>query len=264
MRAYTRAATAVVTLGLAVSMAACSSSGSSKTNTQQQPTSPATTSPATTSAAPAPGGASTPASQAGGSDAGTNPQAKPVGAFKTLTGNFTAVALDPGFVKAITALGLTPAPTGTAKFNAKTGTIAFPITGGNATIYKKGDVTPYVQGKIVHDGSGLSLSAGGTTVTLENFVIDPGNNSQLTGKVLLNGKVFAPSVKLFDLDGSTLQPPTISSAGVATLTGTTVYLSPEAAGALNKAFKLAGTPKALPTKKDAIKVGIATIKATGK
>ena len=40
-------------------------------------------------------------------------------------------------------------------------TVSFPITGGNATIYKKGDVTPYVQGKIEHQGSGLSLTGGG-------------------------------------------------------------------------------------------------------
>ena len=105
----------------------------------------------------------------------------------------------------------------------------------------------------MHDGSGLSLTKGSTKVTLENFVIDPGQPATLKGKVLANGSTVADSVTLFDLDGSTLKPiSTDASAGTATLTGTTVRLSSDAAAALDKAF---GT--------DAIKggttVGIATI-----
>jgi hypothetical protein len=110
-----------------------------------------------------------------------------------------------------------------------------------------------VQGTIMHDGSGLSLTKGSTKVTLENFVIDPGQPATLKGKVSANGSTVADSVTLFDLDGSTLKPITTdASAGTATLTGTTVRLSADAAAALDKAF---GT--------DAIKggttVGIATI-----
>ncbi len=192
-------------------------------------------------------------SSAGGSD-------KPVGQFKTLSGNSTSVVLDAGFVKALGALKLTPGLIGTAKMT--DGTVSFPITGGNATIYKKGDVTPYVQGVIDHNGSGLSLTGGPTKVDLKNFVVHPGNNSNLTGEVdvVSAGKttVAAKSMKLFDLDGSTLQTPTISKAGVATLQGTTVYLSADAAKALNGVFKttaLAGGMK--------VKVGTAVIKATG-
>jgi hypothetical protein len=182
---------------------------------------------------------------------------KPVGQFKTLTGQSTTVVLDAGFLKALTTLKLTPGLIGGAKLDGAN--LSFPITGGNATIYKKGDVTPYVQGEVDHQGSGLTLKSGATTVALKNFVVHPGNSSNLTGEVDVNGKQFAKSVKLFDLDGSTLQTPTISSAGVATLQGTTVYLSSEAAGALNKVFKttaLAGDQK--------VKIGTAIIKATGK
>jgi hypothetical protein len=214
MRGYQKTATAIMVVGLAGSVAACSSSGGSGSK-------------------------------------------KPVGEFKTLTGNSTSVALDAGFVKALGTLKLTPAPIGTATIS-PAGVASFPITGGNAKIYKKGDVTPYVQGMIEHQGSGLSLTGGATKVELKNFVIDPGSNSKLTGEVDVNGKVFAKSVKLFDLDGSTLKTPTLSG-GVATLTGTTVYLSTEAADALNKTFKtnaLAGDMK--------VKIGVATIKATGK
>lgn len=190
---------------------------------------------------------------------------KPVGQFKTLTGNTTTVVLDPGFVAALTSLKLTPGTFGTAKIQSVGGNTdaVFPITGGNAKIYKKGDVKPYVQGEVDHDGSGLTLAAGGTTVTIKNFVIHPGNNSNLTGEVdvTTGGKttVAAKSLKLFDLDGNTLQTPTISKDGVATLQGTTIYLSAEAAKALNGVFKtnaLAGGQK--------VKIGTAIIKATGK
>jgi hypothetical protein len=216
MRGWTKVAAATTALGLAATMAACSSS-----------------------------------------------DPKPQGKFSKLTGNTTTVVFAPAFLTAITGLGVAPSPFGTAKLG-KSGadtTAIFPITGGTATIYKKGDKTPYVQGTIDHEGSGLNLKAGSTTVTLKNFVVNPGNNSNLTGEVDLNGAVYAKSVKLFDLDGSTLKTPTISG-GVATLAGTTIYVSPEAAGALNKAFKLTGS-KALPTAADKIEVGTAVIKATG-
>ena len=180
---------------------------------------------------------------------------KPVGQFKTLTGNSTSVALDAKFAAALKMLGVTPSPFGTATVSAA-GVASFPITGGNAKIYKKGDVTPYVQGKIMHDGSGLNLTAGATKVTLENFVVDPGNNSKLTGDVLANGKSVVKGAKLFDLDGSTLKTPTISG-GVATLTGTKVLLSDAAAKLLNKTFKVTALKKGFL-------IGVATIKATGK
>lgn len=183
---------------------------------------------------------------------------KPVGAFKTLTGQSTSVKLDPGFVKALTSLKLMPGLVGKATMPSA-GILSFPITGGNATIYKKGDVTPYIQGEVDHAGSGFSLSAGSTKVELENFVVNPGNDANLKGDVIVNGGSPMKGVRLFDLDGSTLQTPTISKDGVATLTGATIYLSSDAAKALNGVFKtnaLAGNMK--------VKIGTAIIKATGK
>lgn len=193
------------------------------------------------------------------SDSGASKE--PVGAFKTLTGQTTTVNLDPGFVQALGTLKVTPGVLGTAKANltSSPATLTFPITGGNATIYNKGAVTPYVQGQIDHNGSGFSLSAGGTTVQLENFVVDPGNNSKLTGKVSANGKLVKDGVKLFDLDGSTLKTPTISG-GVATLDGTTIYLSTDAADLLNQTFKVDALKGGVGT---GTKIGTATIKATG-
>ncbi len=209
MRGYTKTITTIATVGVAVSLVACSSSGKD-----------------------------------------TKPVAKIADMSKGIS---TSVVLDAKFAAALKSLKLTPGLVGKATMPTA-GTLTFPITGGNVTLYKKGQVTPYVQGMIKHDGSGLTLSAGATKVTLQNFVVDPGNNSKLTGQVLLNGKEAAPAgTKLFDLDGSTLKTPSISG-GVATLQGTTVKVSKEAAGLLDMVFKTTAV-------KEGLVVGTAIIKA---
>ena len=157
----------------------------------------------------------------------------PVAQIDSLSGRSTDVALDKGFVQALGTLELTPAPVGDGSIS-KAGVASFPITGGNVTYYKPGSVSPYVQGEIDHAGSGLSLTGGGKTVKLTNFVVDPGK-SVLTGKVTVDGKVAAESAPLFFLDGRTLQP--LKAAGsTAVLQGTTVKLKDEAASLLNDTF----------------------------
>lgn len=149
-------------------------------------------------------------------------------------GGSTAVALDQGFVDALGTLGLTPGTIGEATL--ADGSVSFPITGGTVTVFdKESGYKPYVQGTIFHQGSGLSLTAGDTTVELTNFTVDPGTPSRLFGDVTVNGQLAAPSAPLFDLDGSTLNPPTIEG-GEATLQGTEVLLSAEAAELLNSTF----------------------------
>lgn len=106
-----------------------------------------------------------------------------------VTGVSTSVALDSGFVSALKSLDVAPSPSGKATVN--NGVATFPITGGHITVYKPGEVNPYVQGILMHEGSGLKLTKGNTVVTLENFVIDPGNPATLAGKVLANGNVLA-------------------------------------------------------------------------
>ncbi|WP_375500170.1 hypothetical protein [uncultured Jatrophihabitans sp.] len=180
---------------------------------------------------------------------------KPVATIAKITGGTTSVALDPGFVTALGTLKLTPGLVSPATMSGTT--VTFPITGGNVTVYKKGKVTPYVQGTVTHSG-GLTLKGGATTVTLQNFVIDPGNNSKLSGEVLANGTVAVKSAPLFNLDGSTLKTPTVDKAtGVATLTGTRVLLSEAAAKLLNTTFKTTAL-------KGGFFIGVATIKANSK
>jgi hypothetical protein len=158
---------------------------------------------------------------------------EPIAQIDTLSGRQTEVKLDAGFVDALGALKLTPAPLGDGKITQR-GVARFPITGGNVTYYKPGSVSPFVQGEIDHDGSGLSLSGGEKTVELTDFVVDPGA-SVLTGKVAVDGKVAADSAPLFFLDGRTLQP--LKTAGsTAVLEGTTVKLKDEAAALLNDTF----------------------------
>jgi hypothetical protein len=161
---------------------------------------------------------------------------KPVAQVDSLTGRQTAVTLDSGFVEALTSLKVAPAPVGDAKISEK-GVASFPITGGNVTYYEPGTVSPYVQGRVDHDGSGLSLTAGETKVELTDFVVDPGK-SVLTGTVSVNGEEAATDAPLFFLDGRTLEPLKSGANGTAILEGTTVKLKAEAAQLLNDTFKI--------------------------
>lgn len=166
---------------------------------------------------------------------GSQPASKPepVAQIDALSGQKTEVMLDAGFVEALGTLKLTPAPVGDGKIT-KAGVARFPITGGNVTYYEPGSVSPYVQGEIDHDGSGLSLTGGGKTVELTDFVVDPGA-SLLTGKVTVDGAVAAESAPLFFLDGRTLEP-LQAEGSTAVLEGTTVKLKDESATLLNDTF----------------------------
>ena len=182
------------------------------------------------------------------STAKSQPAPKPVAALDAIAGKTTAIKLDQGFVDALTSLKLKPGVVGTAKLTA--GSLVFPITGGNVTVFKPGQVSPYVIGQIQHEGSGLSLTAGKTKVELTNFNVDPGV-SRVYGDVTVNGKVAATSAYLFKLDGRTLKPLKTQGSD-AILTGTKVEISPVAAPLLNQTFKTDAV-------KGGLLVGIATI-----
>jgi hypothetical protein len=192
------------------------------------------------------------ASNSSSSSSSSSARPQPIASLPAIpTGGSTAVALDADFVKALGTLGLAPGTLGTATL--ANGSVSFPITGGTVTVFdKKSGYRPYVQGTVLHQNSGLSLTAGGTKVELTNFTVDPGTPARLFGDVSVNGTQAAASAPLFDLDGTTLKPITVDGSGNAILQGTTVKLSPEAAGLLNKTF----STDAL---KGGLVIGIATI-----
>jgi hypothetical protein len=161
---------------------------------------------------------------------------KAAATVRAVPGGSTGVTLDQGFVSALGQLGLTPGTVGSATL--ANGTISFPITGGTVTLYDKASgYRPWVQGILFHQGSGLSLAAGGTTVQITNLAVDPGKPARVFGDVSVNGQLAAPSAPIFNLDGSTLKPVTMDADGSAVLDGTRVLLSEEAAALLNSTFK---------------------------
>ena len=163
-----------------------------------------------------------------------------VTSIPSLSGVGTSVRLDPGTAAALHSLGVSLAPFGTATFDAATSTVTFPITAGYAEIHSDRSHQPgYIVGSINHAGSGLTLSAGATNVTLSDFVVDPGNS-------MLYGTVGAtPEVPLLFLDGTNVKVGN-DAAGDVVLDGTVAKLTPQAADSLNQAFKTAalqpGTP----------------------
>lgn len=166
----------------------------------------------------------------------------------SISGKTTAIALDQGFVDALESLGLTPGTVGKGRL--RNGSLIFPITGGNVGLYTPGEVSPYVIGQLQHEGSGLTLSAGGTTVRLTNFNVDPGI-SRVYGDVAVNGTTAVTNAYLFRLDGRTLMP--VQTEGrFAILEGTQVFISDVAAPLLNDTF---GTDAVT----DELLVGIAKI-----
>jgi hypothetical protein len=75
-----------------------------------------------------------------------------------VAGVAVSAALDSNCVAALGTLGPTPATLGS---------VSFPITGGTVTVFHKSSgYRPYVQGTLLRRNSGLSLTAGGTTVEL--------------------------------------------------------------------------------------------------
>lgn len=165
-----------------------------------------------------------------GASAGGAPEA--VATIDALKGETTAVKLDTGFTDALGTLGLTPGVFGTGALT--DGSLVFPITGGNVSVFTPGEVPNYVVGQIQHEGSGFTLSAGGTEVAIGNFNVDPGV-SKVYGDVSVNGEVAATSVDIFDLDGRTLMP-LKPEGNTAILEGTKVLLSDTAAGLLGSTF----------------------------
>ena len=182
------------------------------------------------------------------SDSSNSGKPQPVAVIEDVKGKTTAVTLDQGFADALESLGLTPGVVGSAELT--DGALVFPISGGNVSVFEPGSVPNYVVGQLQHEGSGFTLTAGDTEVTIGNLNVDPGV-SRVYGDVLLNGEPVVSSAYIFRLNGSTLKP-LATEGNTAVLEGTKVFISDVAAGLLNDTF---GTDAVT----DQLLVGIAKI-----
>ena len=146
-----------------------------------------------------------------------------------LSGQSTSVVVDAGTAMALQKNGVTVTPVGPATASTTNGlTVTFPITNGYVAVYPQSSL-PFIRGGISHSG-GLTFSAGGKSLTVTDFMVNPGN-SELYATVGGSGAV----VPLLDLDGSKVAM-TTDSSGQIHLDGTVAKLSSAAAGALNATF----------------------------
>lgn len=122
-------------------------------------------------------------------------------------------------------LGLTPGITGTASLiSGSPLTVGFPITGGS--------LDSALGGFILHEGSGVSLTAGGNLLTLSNFIIDT-VSQRILGDAALNGTSLADDLSLFSFDLSSVTPAQLTNLDAPALA---LFFTPGAAGALTQVF----------------------------
>lgn len=148
----------------------------------------------------------------------------------------TTLALDPAAAAALTGLGVTPAPIAPARA-LPSGELAFPITNSFRNALRTGTIR--------HSG-GISLTAGSTTVNLEDFVIDPARR-------VLTARVGDARLPILSLDFSDAR--IRFRGGRLTIGPVGGSLTAGAADALNAAFGLA--PGTVPA---GLKLGDATVR----
>jgi len=153
----------------------------------------------------------------------------------------TALAIDAGTLQALTGLGVAP---GVIEPATLAGTTAsFPIAGGKTALD--------LSAGVVRHAGGISLTAGGTVVSLEAFDLRLGAAPQLFAAV--NGAT--PKVAIADLDLAAASP--AASGRRVTVGNVAVRLTQGAADALNAAFGTTAIAAGLP-------LGIATLQAAAR
>lgn len=161
-----------------------------------------------------------------------------VAAVPVIAGGTTTVTLDPSTAAVLQKNGVSVAPVAPATATSSGGSVAvtFPITGGEAFIFPNGDLA-FIRGDVVHSG-GLTFSGGGKSLTVTDFIVNPGTS-------LLTANVGGAQVPLFELDGRNVKVGSDGS-GHPTLDGTVVRLSPQAAAALNATFGVSLFKEGIP------------------
>jgi hypothetical protein len=156
-----------------------------------------------------------------------------------LDGKATNVTLDAGTAKALQTLGVSVAPTGSAKFDSATSTVSFPITGGFAAIHSDLGYKPgYIAGTVNHEASGLKFSKGNRSIEVTDFVVDPGNS------ILTASSGGKSGIPLLSLDGTNVKVSMEGSDVV--LQGTVAKLTATGAAAMNSTFGVSDFKEGLP------------------
>ena len=156
-----------------------------------------------------------------------------------LDGKATNVTLDAGTAKALQTLGVSVAPTGSAKFDTATSTVSFPITGGFAAIHSDLGYKPgYIAGTVNHEASGLRFSKGNRSIEVTDFVVDPGNS------ILTASSGGKSGIPLLSLDGTDVKVSMEGSDVV--LQGTVAKLTSAGASAMNSTFGVSDFKEGLP------------------
>jgi hypothetical protein len=122
-------------------------------------------------------------------------------------------------------LGLTPGILGTASIvSGSPLTVGFPITGGS--------LDSSLGGFILHEGSGVSLTAGSNTLSLSNFIIDT-VSQRVLGDASLNGSLLANDLALFSFNLASVTPAQLTNLEAPALG---LFFTAGAAGALTQVF----------------------------
>ena len=145
-----------------------------------------------------------------------------------INGGYTLVEFLPGFVGALTTLGIAPSKALPGTLYQRIG--FFPIVGGRLDAAN-------ARGEVPHSG-GVTLTKGTTQVILTDFVIDTaGTAPKLTGIVTANGSIVG-RIPLFNLALPPLTLPLTLPPGpeILLIEGSRMTLTQEAATALNGVF----------------------------
>ena len=148
-------------------------------------------------------------------------------ALPVIAAGATEVAVDPGFLGRLEALGLVPGASGPAAYTPASAVWSFPVTGGDLTLGQDGGASG-----LVRHGGALTLASGTATVALTDLVLDAGR-SVLTGTLALNGSAQPPPVPVLaaDLAAAAVE----QGPGTAVLRGVALRLTAEGAELLNQA-----------------------------